>query len=132
MRILAVILSGLAFSIAIAMTVYLLNAPVYQSETTVLTEGGEETIRDTATLLEVNGARVVVQLLGVTLVSGMGFLVALRRSAWQRLVTWASALLLMAYSILGSMTIGLAFMPSAVLLLLAAICTLFIRRDAVH
>lgn len=132
MRTLATILSGLAFLASIAATIYLLNAPLYQHVTTVLTESGEETIQGTATLVEVNGTWVVIQLLGVTLVSGVPLFVALRRSALQRQVTWVSALLLMAYSIAGSFTIGLAFMPSAILLLITAIATLFIRKGADH
>ena len=129
MKVLVIILCGLAFLASIAMTIYLLNAPLYQHVETVLTENGEETIQSTATLVEVNGTRAVFQLLVVTLASGMPLFVALRRSTLQRLLTWVSALLLMAYSIAGSFTIGLAFMPSAILLLIAAIATLFIRTD---
>lgn len=132
MRTLATILSGLAFLASIVMTIYLLNAPLYQHVKIVHSESGEETIQGTATLVEANGTWVVNQLVGVTLVSGVPFFVALRRSALQRLVTWVSALLLMAYSIAGSFSIGLAFMPSAILLLIAAIATLFIRKGADH
>ena len=132
MRTLATILSGLAFLTSIAATIYLLNAPLYQYVKVVHTESGEETIQGTATLVEENGNWVVNQLVGVTLVSGVPLFVALRRSALQRLVTWVSALLLMAYSIAGSFTIGLAFMPSAILLLIAAMATLFIRKGADH
>jgi hypothetical protein len=127
MRALATILSGLAFLAVVAATVYLLTAPLYQHVTTAITENGEETVQSTATLVEVNGTWVVFALIGVTLVSGLPLLAALRRSASQRLVTWACTLLLLAYSIAGSFTIGLFFMPGAVLLLLAAIATLFIR-----
>ena len=132
MRTLATILSGLAFLASIAATIYLLNAPLYQTIETVHTESGEETIQGTATLVEANGTWVVNQLVGVTLASGVPLFVALRRFALQRLVTWVSALLLLAYSIAGSFTIGLAFMPSAILLLIAAMATLFIRKDADH
>ena len=132
MRTLVTILSGLAFLACIAATIYLLNAPLYQHVKTVHTESGEQTIQGTATLVEVNGTWVVYQLIGVTLVSGVPLFVALRRSAIQRLVTWVCALLLMAYSIAGSFTIGLAFMPGAILLLFAAIATLFIRKGVDH
>ena len=132
MRTLATILSGLACLASIAATIYLLNAPLYQHVKIVHTESGEETIQGTATLVEVNGTRVVYQLVGVTLASCVPLFVALRQSALQRLVTWVSALLLMAYSIAASFTIGLAFMPGAILLLIAAIATLFIRKDADH
>jgi hypothetical protein len=128
MRTLATILSGLALLASIAATILLLIAPLYQH----VTESSEETIQGTATLVEVNGTWVVNQLIGVTLASGVPLFVALRRSALQRLVTWVSALLVVAYSIAGSFTIGLAFMPSAILLLMAAIATLFIRESADH
>lgn len=123
MRLLAMILSGLAFLASIAATNHLLNAPLYQIG------GSEELIQDTMTLVEMNGTWVINQLVAATLVSGVPFFVALRRSAAQRMVTWVCTLLLMAYSIAGSFTIGLAFMPSAVLLLLAAIVALFIHKD---
>ena len=129
MRTLVIILCGLAFLLSIAATIYLLNAPLYQ---TVHIENGGQPIQGTATLVEANGTWVVNQLVGVTLVSGVPLFVAFLRPALQHLVTWVSALLLMAYSIAGSMTIGLAFMPSAILLLIAATVTLFIRKGADH
>ena len=132
MRTLATILSGLAFLLSVAATIYLLIAPFYQHIETVYTQSGTQYVKGTATLVEVNGARVAIQLIVVTVVSGLPLLVALRRSAFQRPVTWVSALPLMAYSIAGSMTIGLAFMPGSFLLLIAAIATLFIRKDADH
>ena len=132
MRRLSTILSGLALLASAAATLYLLSAPFYQGIETVQTESGSDTIQVTKTLAEVNGPRVVYLLVGVTLASSAPLFVALRRPVLQRLVTWVSALLLMAFSILGSFTIGLFFMPSAILLLTAAIVTLFIRKNAPH
>jgi hypothetical protein len=132
LRILAIILSGLAFLASIAATTYLLITPLYQHVETILTESGQETIQSTAGLVEVNGTRVVIQLLLVTLVSGVPLFVVLRRSTLQRSLMWMSALLLMAYSIAGIFTIGLAFMPAAILLLIAAIASLFIHKGADH
>jgi hypothetical protein len=128
MRTVATVLSGLAFLAALAWTIYLLTAPLYHTASTVHTANGEQTVQGTATLVEANGSRVIVQLILVTLVAGLPLLVALIRSPAQRLVTWICALLLLAYSIAGSFTIGLAFLPSALLLLLAGIATLFVRR----
>jgi hypothetical protein len=128
MRSLAMILSGLAFFISVVATIYLLNAPLYQYVS--VTTGDGQTIRGTETLVEANGTWVINQLVVVTLVSGVPLFVGLRRSALQRIVTWVCALLLLAYSIAGSFSIGLAFMPSAILLLIAAIATLFIRKGA--
>jgi len=130
MRILASILSGLALLISIAVTISLLNAPLYRGTETHCTDDGCETLQTTKTLVQANGSWVINQLVLVTLVSGLPFFFALRRSAAQRWVTWVSALLLLAYSIAGAFTIGLAFMPGAILLLITGIVTLFIRRDA--
>jgi len=129
MRTLAIILCGLAFLLSITATIDLLNAPSYQYIETVYTESGKQYVQGTATLVEVNGTWVVYQLVVVILVSGVPLFFALRQSASQSLVTWVSTLLLMAYSIAGSMTVGLYFMPSAILLLIAAVITLFIRKD---
>lgn len=128
MRALAAILSGLALLISIVATTYLMNAPLYRGIETHCTESGCETIQTTKTLVEANGAWVINQLVLVTVVSGIPFIVALRRSNSQRLVTWVTALLLLAYSIAGSFTIGLAFMPGALLLLIAGLLTLFIHN----
>ena len=130
MRTLSTILCGLAFLAAIGATIYLLNVPLYQYEKTVLTESGEQTIQGTVTLVEVNGTWVIYQLLAVTLISGVPLFAALRQPAHQSLVTWVCALLVLAYSIAGSFTIGLAYMPSAILLLITAAATLFIRKSA--
>lgn len=128
MRKLAIILSGLALFMSAAVTVYLLITPQYQFEETVVTENGYDTIQGTKTLVEVNGTRAVYLLIGVTLASGVPLLVALTRPSSQRLATWLFALLLLTFSILGSLSIGIAFMPSAILLLIAAIITIFIRK----
>jgi len=129
-RALAAIFSGLALLISIVMTVSISNAPLYGGRETPCTDSECETIETTKTLAEANGPGAVIQLVVVTLFSGIPFFVALKRSASQPFVTWVSALLLFAYSIAGALTIGLYFMPSAILLLLAGIVALFIRKDA--
>jgi hypothetical protein len=128
-RTLATIFSGLALLASIAVTIYLLNAPLYQGIETHCTESGCDTIRTTRTLAEANGSWVIILLALVTLASGVPFIVSLTLPRLQRLVTWVCALLILAFSILGSLTIGLAYMPTAILLLIAAVLTLFIRRN---
>jgi len=129
MRILATVLSGLAFLISITTTVSLMNAPLYQGIETHCTESGCETIETSQTLVEMNGSGVVYQLIVVILISSLPFLAAFARPAVQRPITWGAALIVLTYSIIGSLSIGLAFMPSAILLLIAGILTLFIRKD---
>lgn len=130
MKTLAMILSGLALVASAAATIYLFFAPFYQGIITVQTESGVQTIQVTKTVVQVNGSRAIILLVGATLISSVPFLVAFARPSLQRLVTGVCALLLLAFSIAGSLTIGLAFMPSAILLLVAGIVSLFIRKDA--
>jgi len=129
MRILATVLSGLAFLISIATTISLLNAPLYRGFETSCTESGCETIETSQTLVEMNGSGVVYQLIVVILISSLPFLAAFARPAVQCPITWGAALIVLTYSIIGSLSIGLAFMPSAILLLIAGILTLFIHKD---
>jgi hypothetical protein len=129
LRKLALILSALALLLSAAATIYLLSAPLYRGFTTQHTESGSVTIETTKTLVEANGWWVAYLLAGMTLASGIPLLAALALPSSQRLVTWVFGLILMAFSILGSLTVGLAYMPSAILLLTAAIVTLFIRRN---
>ena len=120
-----IVLSGLAIVIAIAATIFLLKAPLYTGVETSCTESGCETIETTQTLVEANGSWVIYQLITVVLVSSLPLLTAFARPAIQRSITWISALLLLVYSIVGALSIGLAFMPSAILLLIAGILTPF-------
>ena len=132
LRTLAAIISGLALLASLAATSYLLNAPLYQGIETHCTESGCETIQTTKTLVEANGSWVIILLVLITLVSGAPVVVSLALPRLRRLVTWVSALLLLAFTILGSLTIGLAYLPSTLLLFIAAVLTLFIREDTGH
>jgi hypothetical protein len=65
----------------------------------------------------------------VTLTTGVPFAAMLAFPGAQRAITWIVALLLIGFSVLAGFTIGLFFLPSGLLLLLAAILTLFIRNE---
>ncbi|HSM72359.1 MAG TPA: hypothetical protein VK851_12515 [Anaerolineales bacterium] len=130
MKITATVLSGLALLLSVAATIYLLQAPLYQGVETSCTEDGCETVESTKTLVEANGRWVVNLLITMTVISGAPlFALAFRRLTLQRWVTWASALILLTFSIAGALSIGLAFMPSALLLLVAGVLTLLIRKE---
>ena len=131
MRTLAAIFSGLALLLSIAATIYLSNAPLYMGFKTHCTDNGCETIETTKTLTEANGPGAVIQLVAVTLFSSVPLFYTLRKSTSQLLVTWVTTLLLFVYSIAGSMTVGLFFMPSAFLLLIVAFFTLFIQKKTI-
>jgi hypothetical protein len=135
----AMILSGLAFLLFVAGTMYLLNATVYESSgahcTVFCDANGQctencETTQFRKTLIEENGLGVLVLPIAVTLISAVPLFFALRRSASQRLATWISALFLLAYSIAARFTIGYIFIPGTILLLIVAVVTLFIREEA--
>ena len=136
----AMILSGLALLISVLGTISLLNASVYESTESHcigicgVNDNCTETCETTqirTTLVEENGLGVLVLPITATLVSGIPFIVVLRRSALQRLLTWVSALLFLAYSIAARFTIGYIFIPSAILLLIVAFLTLFIRKETI-
>jgi hypothetical protein len=131
-RTLATILSGLALLASIAVSIYLLNIPLYQGIETHCDQSGCTTIHTTKTLVEENGSWAIILLTLVTLASGVPFVVSLTLPRAQRPVTWVFALLILAFSILGSLTIGLAYLPSAILLFIAAVLTLFIRKGPDH
>lgn len=128
MRRLATVLSGTSFLGAWVSTVYLLTVPVYQGiQTSSGTESGRVVSQQvTQTLLEATGPWVIGILGSVALLSGVLLLTALRTPWLQRSATWVTALLLLAFSIVTGFSVGSAFLPSAMLLLLSAVATLFI------
>ena len=87
-----------------------------------------ESVRSTATLIQVNGLWVLgllvipIVLTGLVLISTMmrqPGRAAARRYRW-RLVGWVAALVLLALSIVGSASVGLFYLPVALLTLVAA------------
>jgi len=131
-RTFTIVLSALALLVSIIATVNLLKAPSYRGIETTCTENGCETIETTNTLVGMNGSWVIYQLVIVILVSSLPLFAAFARPVIQRSVTWISALLLLVYSIAGGLSIGLAFMPTAILILVAGVVTLFIRKEVEH
>ncbi len=131
MRRLATALSAVAFLGACAATIYLLTAANYEGVSTgaVLSGGSTEPIRVTRSFVSVNGFGVIGLLLGVTLVAGVPLGIALASPRNQQAATWSTALLLLGFSIISGFSVGLLFLPSAAVLLGAAIVTVFIRAD---
>jgi hypothetical protein len=137
MRRLATALSAMACIGAVAASAYLLTMPAYEGLVTSTSSAvrgdsgsvaiGGDVVRFTRTLAEENGLRIWVILLVVTLIATLPLAVALIRPTAQRTTTWIAALLLSAFSVLAGFSIGLFFMPSALILLAAAVATLFVR-----
>lgn len=129
MRRLATTLSGLAFGWACVATARALVVPAYHSlETSSGTGlGAAAPVPSTQTLAEVNGPWVVGLLCAVTLASGFPLLAAIRAPWTQRGATWISALLILAFSLVAGFSVGLAYLPSAVILLVSAVATAFMK-----
>jgi len=129
---LATILSALALLTSAAATILLLSLQVYQGSITTVTESVSATIQTTKTLVEVNGYWAAYLLIGVTLASGIPLLAAIFKPALQPVMTWIFGLILLAFSIAGSLSIGGAYLPGALLLVAAALLTRFIPRQAIQ
>ena len=129
MRRLATALGGLAFLWAGAATFYLLTAAGYEDVSTsvALAEGTVDAQGVTTSLVSANGPWVVGLLGGVSLLAALPLGVALAYPQGQRATTWSVALLLLGFSIVSGFSVGLFYLPSAVLLLASAIVTVFVR-----
>ena len=101
--------------------------PVYQGVSGTSSVPGEpagEVTRHTATLVEVNGLYVLWLLLIPVLLSGLALLVIRLTDAGQarrKALLWISALALLALCLVGILSIGLFYLPTAMALLVAAV-----------
>ena len=72
-------------------------------------------------LTTATGVWITALLAGVTLVAGIPLGVALTHPPDQRRVTWTAALLVLGFSLVAKPSLGLAYLPSAVLLIATAV-----------
>ena len=123
----AVILAAFAHALTWVVALFLVFGPVYQGVSmTAVTPGGgvSESTRFTATLIGVNGLRVLPILLVPVALTGLALLAVLRTDAGQvrqKVLVWVPAVLLLAFCILGSFSIGIFYLPSGLALVLSAI-----------
>ena len=102
--------------------------PLDAGAVSTLPGDGRESVRSSATLIQVNGLWVLGLLAIPVVLTGLGFISATKRQAGRaagsrypwRLVGWIAALLLMGISIVGSVSIGLFYLPVALLTLASA------------
>jgi hypothetical protein len=123
MRRVPTILCAIAFLTALGASLYFAFAPVYRSEGTAFDSDGRayRTSTPAESLLDVNGARALPALL-IPAVVALIPLVARRRGAGARpRVALACGLVLLLFAFVASWSIGTLYVPSAVLLLAAAI-----------
>jgi hypothetical protein len=107
-----------SFLLAVGAFVVLLVVPLYASvSTTFASEGGGQLRRDSLTLLEVEGPRVVPLLAVPVLVASVPVLVRGRANRAARVL---SAVVLLFLTVLAAASVGIFFLPSAAVMVAAA------------
>jgi hypothetical protein len=114
-------LSALAFPWACGATVYLLLVSSHPGIATsaVLAASGGEARRMPPSLATANGVWTAALLICVTLLAGMPLGVALAHPPGQRTTAWAAGLLLLGFCAMAGVSVGLLYLPSAILLIVA-------------
>ena len=128
-------LTWTAHALAWVAGAWLALGPVYQSVSMAATIPGEpagEVSRSTATLLEVNGLYGALMLLVPVILTGIALLaiqLANKSQASRVVLLWGTTVLLLGFCFLAILSIGLFYLPAALVLFVAAL-TGFNRREA--
>ena len=123
----AVVSTGIAHVLAWVVVLWLVFGPIYQAESVTAAVPGapaNEPTKTTATLIEVNGWRVLPILLVPAALTGLALVTVLKTNAGQtrrRVLVWAASVLLLGFCILGSFSIGIFYLPSALALVVSSI-----------
>jgi len=112
-------LAGAACALSLAAALFLALWPESYQGTSVTTDG--RVIEDSASLIEENGAQVLVWLLLPVAACLWALLASFSRSAGARLAIWLMALLLLLFAFVSILSIGAFYLPAAIALLLAAL-----------
>jgi len=125
MRRLATALSALGFLWALTATVYVLAGAGREGISTRfdLVAGAADAGAGGLPLTSSDGVWVLALLAAVTLLAGLPVGVALFYPEGQRTTTWGAGLLLLSFSAVTALTVGLFYAPCAVVVLVAAIVT---------
>jgi len=119
---LAVLLFGLGFAWAAVGSVHLLISTPYLGIGTVPSDYSDPPLGQlTVSLASANGVWTVGLLSLVTIASGLPFGVALTHSNGQRSVGWTIGVLVLAFSMIGGFSVGLTYLPAALLVLAGAV-----------
>lgn len=111
-------LAVIAVVLAAAAGLFLALYPVYQGVSeSVSSSGAVTSSTDSATLVAENGSWVILVLCVPVALAALGLMGAVRE---RRTATWAAALTLLGFVILGGFSIGLFYAPAALALLAAA------------
>lgn len=121
LRRLAMVLGGLAFLWACAATWYLLLASSQAGIATsaTLPSSGAEPSGMPPSLATAEGVWMAGLLIGVTLLAGMPLGVGLAHPAAQRATAWTTGLLLLGFCFVSGFPMGLLYLPSTILLVVA-------------
>ncbi len=120
----ALISVGIAHLLAWVVGLWFVLGPVYQGVTVTLGGTVSYTTRDAATLIEVNGLRVLPLLMTPVALTGLALLTALWTEvgrARRKVFLWVSALLLLGFCVVSIFSIGLFYLPAALVLMASAI-----------
>jgi hypothetical protein len=112
-------LVGVSFLFALAASTFLLLAPVVTSVgATISSDGDIDAQRSASTLLEENGAGVLLVLAGPVAVAALALLA--QRTGVARGVAALASALLVAFAVVAGASVGLLYWPAAAAMLLAA------------
>ncbi len=132
----AVVSTGIAHVLAWVVVLGLVFGPVYQGvSVTAVAHGApaNEPTKTTATFIEVNGWRLLPILLVPAALTGLALITILKTNASQtrrRVLVWVASVLLLGFCILGSFSIGIFYLPSALALVVSSILVSRSRRGA--
>ena len=132
----AVVSAGIAHVLALVVVIGLVFGPVYQGgSVTPAAPGAPANVptKTTATFIEVNGWSVLPILLVPAALTGLALVTILKTNAGQttrRVLVWVPAVLLLGFCILGSFSIGIFYLPSALALVVSSILVSRSRRRA--
>ena len=113
----------LAWIVALGLTF----GPVYQGVSGAAVIPGDvssEYTRVSATLIDINGLRVLPLLMAPVVLTALALLAVLLTDAWsakRKVLVWVSAVLLLVFCGVGSFSIGLFYLPAALVLVLSAV-----------
>ena len=126
--------TGIAHVLAWVVVIWLAFGPIYQGTSMVPVAPGEarkEPTRTSASLIEVNGWGVLPIVMIPAALTGLAILTILLTHTGQarrKILLWVLTVLLLVFCVLGSFTIGVFYLPSALALLLTAIGVSTSRR----
>ena len=116
---------GLALVTAIAASLFLTWWPAFYTNTVTETGdgGARRAFTQSASLIEESGPQIIAVLLVPVALALIALGIVFMRDQWRwaRWLLWAVTLVAWAFSLLGSFSVGLFYMPMAALLLLAAL-----------